>query len=139
MKKGKEHRCEKSSAHHFRESKLCKLTPGFAEYSASPAQPLPILSGYFPSPSTLQILMQQNFRSQPMVIDAAESIVKKRSISDKHGLAGHTDMIGLNVPVQMRRRDDRRLVDLVNKRYEAGKRSWCCCDPEAPWMKYRRS
>lgn len=76
---------------------------------------------YFPSPSTLPILMQQNFRSQQMVIDAAESIVKHtRSIENKHGLAGHPDMIGLNVPVQLWRRDDQRLVDLVNDHYEAG-------------------
>ncbi|WP_025752830.1 MULTISPECIES: UvrD-helicase domain-containing protein [unclassified Pseudomonas] len=76
---------------------------------------------YFPSPSSLRILMQQNFRSQQMVIDAAESIVKHtRSIGDKHGLAGHPDMIGLNIPVQLWRRDDQRLVDLVNQHYEAG-------------------
>ncbi|MBC3487127.1 UvrD-helicase domain-containing protein [Pseudomonas sp. SWRI50] len=76
---------------------------------------------YFPSPSSLRILMQQNFRSQQMVIDAAESIVKHtRSIGDKHGLAGHPDMIGLNIPVQLWRRDDQRLVDLVNAHYEAG-------------------
>lgn len=76
---------------------------------------------YFPSPSFLRILMQQNFRSQQMVIDAAESIVKHtRSIGDKHGLAGHPDMIGLNIPVQLWRRDDQRLLDLVNEHYEAG-------------------
>ncbi|PTV62595.1 DNA helicase UvrD [Pseudomonas putida] len=76
---------------------------------------------YFPSPSTLSILLQQNFRSQQMVIDAAESIVQHtRSIKGKHGVAAHPEMVSINVPVQLWRRDDKRLLDLAEKHYEAG-------------------
>lgn len=76
---------------------------------------------YFPSPKTLPIMLQQNFRSQQMVIDAAESLVKHtRSIENKHGQAAHPDVKDLNIPVQLWRRDDQRLVDLVNQHYEAG-------------------
>lgn len=76
---------------------------------------------YFPSPKNLPLMLQQNFRSQQMVIDAAESIVKHtRSIEGKHGEAAHPDVKDMNFPVQLWRRDDQRLLDLVNKHYEAG-------------------
>jgi superfamily I DNA/RNA helicase len=76
---------------------------------------------YFPSPKTLPLMLQQNFRSQQMVIDAAESIVKHtRSIENKHGKAAHPDVKDLKFPVQLWQRDDQRLVDLVDQHYEAG-------------------
>ncbi|MDR8364110.1 UvrD-helicase domain-containing protein [Pseudomonas sp. JL3] len=76
---------------------------------------------YFPSPKTLPLMLQQNFRSQQMVIDAAESIVKHtRSIENKHGEAAHPDVKDLSFPVQLWQRDDQRLVDLVDQHYEAG-------------------
>jgi hypothetical protein len=76
---------------------------------------------YFPSPNTLPLMLQQNFRSQQMVIDAAESIVKgTRSIKNKHGEAAHPDVKDLKFPVQLWQRDDQRLVDLVDQHYEAG-------------------
>lgn len=76
---------------------------------------------YFQSPKTLDLKLQQNFRSQQMIIDAAESIVKHtRGISGKHGDAAHPDVKDLNYPVQLWDRDDERLVEMVEKHYEHG-------------------
>lgn len=76
---------------------------------------------YFPSPRTLDIKLQQNFRSQQMVIDAAESIVSHtRGIPGKHGEAAHPDVKDLNYPVQLWDTDDEKLVSLVEQHYELG-------------------
>lgn len=76
---------------------------------------------YFPSPKTLDVKLQQNFRSQQMVIDAAESIVSHtRGIPDKHGEAAHPDVKDLNHPVQLWDMDDDKLVELVEQHYEQG-------------------
>ncbi|HHN3380499.1 TPA: UvrD-helicase domain-containing protein [Pseudomonas aeruginosa] len=78
-------------------------------------------TSYFPSPNTLPLMLQQNFRSQQMVIDAAESIVKlTRSIEGKHGEASHADVKQLKFPVQLWTRDDDRLVTLLEEHYESG-------------------
>lgn len=76
---------------------------------------------YFPSPRTLDLKLQQNFRSQQMVIDAAESIVKHtRGILGKHGEAAHPDVKDFSYPVQLWDRDDVQLVNLVEQHYEQG-------------------
>lgn len=76
---------------------------------------------YFPSHRTLDLKLQQNFRSQQMVIDAAESIVKHtRGIPGKHGEAAHPDVKDSNDPVQLWDRDDEQLVNLVEQHYELG-------------------
>ncbi|AGZ36376.1 MAG: UvrD-helicase domain-containing protein [Pseudomonas sp.] len=76
---------------------------------------------YFPSPRTLDIKLQQNFRSQQMVIDAAESIVSHtRGIPGKHGEAAHPDVKDLHYPVQLWDKDDEQLVNLVEQHYEQG-------------------
>lgn len=76
---------------------------------------------YFPSPETLDLKLQQNYRSQQMVIDAAESIVKHtRGIPGKHGEAAHPDVKDSNHPVQLWDRNDEQLVNLVEQHYERG-------------------
>lgn len=76
---------------------------------------------YFPSPRTLDVKLQQNFRSQQMVIDAAESIVgHTRGISGKHGEAAHPDVKDLHYPVQLWDKDDEQLISLVEQHYEQG-------------------
>ncbi|WP_217191329.1 UvrD-helicase domain-containing protein [Pseudomonas shirazica] len=76
---------------------------------------------YFPSPRTLDLKLQQNYRSQQMVIDAAESIVKDtRSGEPKHGVAAHPDVKDLHYPVQLWDKDDKQLVNLVEQHYEQG-------------------
>ncbi len=75
--------------------------------------------GYFPSPSTTRVLMKENYRSQQMVIDAAESLV--RSISkddDKHGIAAHPKVKDLAYPVQVLDRDDKHLAELVEQHFD---------------------
>lgn len=69
---------------------------------------------YFPSSSTTHVLMKENYRSQQMVIDAAESLVKHQSTDDeKHGVASHPKVKDLRHPVQVLDRDDELLAQFV--------------------------
>lgn len=80
---------------------------------------------YFPAPRTKHLLLKDNFRSQQMIIDAAESIVKTARVSpeapkDKRGIAAHPLMKGVLHPVQLWRRDDDRLLGMVEHHYNLG-------------------
>lgn len=80
---------------------------------------------YFPSPRTRHLLLKDNFRSQQMIIDAAESIVKTARTSpespkDKTGIAAHPDMKNVLNPVQLWKRDDDRLLEMVERHYSQG-------------------
>lgn len=74
---------------------------------------------YFPSPSTTHVLMKENYRSQQMVIDAAESLVQTITTNkDKHGIAAHPQVKDLTFPVKVLDRDDNQLAELVEKHFE---------------------
>lgn len=76
---------------------------------------------YFPSPSTTHVLMKENYRSQQMVIDAAESLVQHQSTDDqKHGIASHPKVKHFAHPVQVLNRDDRLLVEFVEHHFDHG-------------------
>lgn len=80
---------------------------------------------YFPSPRTRHLLLKDNFRSQQMIIDAAESIVKTARTSpdapkDKTGIAAHPDTKDVLNPVQLWKRDDDRLLEMVEFHYNQG-------------------
>lgn len=76
---------------------------------------------YFPSPSTTHVLMKENYRSQQMVIDAAESLVQKITTNkDKHGIAAHPKVKDLAFPVQVLDRDDSVLADFVEQHFDRG-------------------
>ncbi|MEB0227901.1 UvrD-helicase domain-containing protein [Pseudomonas sp. 10S4] len=76
---------------------------------------------YFPSPSTTHVLMKENYRSQQMVIDAAESLVQSITTNkDKHGIAAHPKVKDLAFPVQVLDRDDNQLADLVEQHFDKG-------------------
>jgi superfamily I DNA/RNA helicase len=76
---------------------------------------------YFPSPSTTHVLMKENYRSQQMVIDAAESLVKHQSNDDeKHGIASHPKVKDLAHPVQILDRNDSHLAELVERHFDQG-------------------
>jgi hypothetical protein len=76
---------------------------------------------YFPSPATTRVLMKENYRSQQMVIDAAESLVQSTpTIEGKHGIAAHPKVKDLAYPVQVLDRDDDRLAELVEQHFDQG-------------------
>lgn len=76
---------------------------------------------YFPSPSTTHVLMKENYRSQQMVIDAAESLVRHQSVDvEKHGIASHPKVKDMTIPVQVLDRDDDLLAQFVEHHFDQG-------------------
>lgn len=60
----------------------------------------------FKSPAHTQVFVQENHRSHQLVVDAAESIVKKTpGFKDKHGVAVNKAVIDNQVPVSVRELD----------------------------------
>ena len=75
----------------------------------------------FKSPKQTQVFMQENHRSHQMVVDAAESIVKKTpGFATKHGVAVNKGVIGNPVPVEVRELDWKHLAKMVEHHYDAG-------------------
>lgn len=76
---------------------------------------------FFPSPSTNHVLLKENYRSQQMVIDAAESLVRHHSSGhEKHGIASHPAVKDLAIPVQVLDRNDAVLAQYVEHHLDQG-------------------
>lgn len=75
----------------------------------------------FKSPKHTQVFMQENHRSHQLVVDAAESIVKKTpGFKDKHGVAVNKAVIDNQVPVSVRELDWEHVTQMVERHYDAG-------------------
>lgn len=75
----------------------------------------------FVSPKHTQVFMQENHRSHQLVVDAAESIVKKTpGFKAKHGVAVNKAVIDDQVPVSVRELDWEHVAQMVERHYDAG-------------------
>lgn len=75
----------------------------------------------FESPRHTPVFMQENHRSHQMVVDAAEAIVKKTpGFANKHGVAVNKNVIGNQIPVEVREPDWEHLAQKVEGHYESG-------------------